>query len=161
MDFISIFNGFPPEVATILIAMLPLVELRGSIPVALAVYRLNPFWAYFLSVAGNIIPIVFLIWLLGPLSGYLMAKSKLADKFFSWLFARTRHKFSGKYEYWGELALMIFVAIPLPATGAWTGAVAAFIFGLPKKKSLVLIALGAMIAGVIVTLATLGMTKIF
>jgi uncharacterized membrane protein len=90
-----------------------------------------------------------------------MQRFKLANIFFSWLFSRTRHKFFGKYEVWGDLALVIFVAIPLPMTGAWTGAVAAFLFGIDKKKSLFLVTLGAMMAGVIVTLATLGATAVF
>ena len=84
-----------------------------------------------------------------------------AHYFFNWFCPRPRHKFTGKYQRWGELALVIFVAIPLPMTGAWTGSVAAFIFGIPKKRSLTLISLGIMIAGVIVTLATLGIISVF
>ena len=161
MNLVEVFKIFPSEIATLLIAMLPIAELRGSIPIALTVYGLNIPTAYIVSVVGNMIPVVFLLWLLGPISGYLMEKSKLANKFFTWLFDRTHHKFSGKYKVWGDLALIVFVAIPLPITGAWTGSVAAFLFGIPKKKSLALITLGAMIAGVVVTLATLGVISIF
>ena len=161
MDFVNFFSIFPPEVATFFVAMLPIAELRGSIPIALTIYDLSVPIAYLISVLGNIFPIIFVIWLLGPVSGYLTERFKWAEKFFSWLFERTRHKFSGKYEKWGNLALVVFVAIPLPITGAWTGSVAAFLFGIPKKTSLVLITLGAMISGVIVTLATLGVISIF
>ncbi len=161
MDLATIFNIFPPEIATLLIAMLPIAELRGSIPVALTVYHLPILSAYFFSVLGNVIPAVFLLWLLGPVSGYLMEKFKWANKFFRWLFNRTRHKFSGKYELWGDLALVLFVAIPLPMTGGWSGAIAAFIFGLPKFKSLLLVGLGVAIAGVIVTLTTVGVISLF
>lgn len=156
MDFSVIFRDFPPELATFLLSMLPVSELRGAIPVAIGVYNLDILSAYFFSVLGNIIPAIILLWLLGPLSGYLMENFRWAEKFFNWLFTRTRHKFSGKYARWGELALIIFVAIPLPATGVWTGSVAAFLFGIEKKKSLILITLGAMIAGIIVTLVTTG-----
>ena len=144
-----------------MIASLPISELRGSIPIALTVYDLSVPAAYIWSVIGNVIPAIFLLWLLGPASGYLMERFGWANQFFNWLFARTRHKFTGKYQRWGELALVIFVAIPLPMTGAWTGSVAAFIFGIPKKRSLTLISLGIMIAGVIVTLATLGIISVF
>ena len=161
MNLVEVFKIFPPEIATLLIAMLPIAELRGAIPIALTVYKLSISTSYIVAVIGNIIPVVFLLWLLGPVSGYLMEKSKLANKFFTWLFSRTHHKFSGKYKVWGDLALIVFVAIPLPITGAWTGSVAAFLFGIPKKKSLVLITMGAMIAGVVVTLATLGIVSIF
>ncbi|MDX9893159.1 MAG: small multi-drug export protein [Patescibacteria group bacterium] len=161
MIFIDYLNYLPPQIATMIMAMLPIVELRGSIPVALTVYHLDYLQSYLFSVVGNIIPVVFLLWLLGPMSGYLMQRYRFANRFFTWLFDRTRHKFVGKYERWGELALALFVAVPLPVTGAWTGAVAAFIFGIPKQKSLVFITLGAMLAGVIVTLTTLGITTIF
>jgi uncharacterized membrane protein len=161
MDLTAIFNIFPPEIATLLIAMLPIAELRGSIPIALTVYDLPIASAYFFSVLGNVIPAIFLLWLLGPVSGYLTERFKWANKFFNWLFARTRHKFTGKYERWGYLALTIFVAIPLPVTGVWTGTVAAFLFGIPKKTSFILITLGAMIAGIVVTSATLGLISIF
>jgi len=161
MDFAQWFSIFPPEIATFFISMLPIAELRGSIPIALTIYQLSIAKAYIISVIGNMIPVFFLLWLLGPVSGYLMQRFAWAQKFFTWLFERTRHRFIGKYEKWGELALMIFVAIPLPITGAWTGSVAAFLFGITKKKSLIFITLGAMIAGVIVTLTTLGIISIF
>lgn len=161
MNFTEWFSIFPSEIATLFIAMLPIAELRGSLPIALTVYHLPILKAYLISVIGNIIPVFFLLWLLGPISGYLRQQSKLAEKFFSWLFQRTRNRFTGNYEKWGELALMIFVAIPLPVTGAWTGTVAAFLFGIPKKRALVFITLGTMIAGVIVGMMTLGIISIF
>lgn len=159
--FVKFFAIFPPEVATFFIAMLPVAELRGSIPIALTIYDLEVLPAYVISVVGNIVPAIFIVYLLGPVSGYLMQRFAIFHKFFTWLFARTRHKFTGKYEKWGTLALTIFVAIPLPVTGAWTGSVAAFIFGIPKSKSLVYISFGAAVAGVIVSLMTLGIISVF
>jgi len=161
MDLTAIFRDFPPHLATLLIAMLPIGELRVSIPVAFGVYQLDIISAFVFSVIGNMIPVVFLVWFLGPFSGYLIARFKLAKRFFDWLFVRTRHKFAGKYAKWGELALVIFVAIPLPMTGGWTGAVAAFLFGIPKFRSVVLVGLGVVLAGVIVTLATTGVISLF
>ncbi|MFA6391757.1 MAG: small multi-drug export protein [Patescibacteria group bacterium] len=160
IDYAGLFNNISPEWATVLIAMLPIAELRASIPIALGVYDLPVLESYFLSVAGNIFPVIFILWLLEPFSRWLSAHSKFFKKFFDWLFLRTRKKFAAKYEKWGLLALAIFVAIPLPATGAWTGAIAAFLFGIPFKKSIVSITLGVMIAGVIVTLISLGAKSI-
>ena len=136
--------------------MLPVAELRGAIPVAIGIYHLPPVTAYFIAVVGNIIPVFFILKYIEPISKFLMSKSKLFDGFFSWLFARTRRKYNGRFEKWGALALVAFVAIPLPITGGWTGAMAAFVFGIPMKKALPLIALGVMIAGVIVTGLSLG-----
>lgn len=161
IDYGEIFRNFPPQLATMLIAMIPIAELRGAIPVALGVYNLSVFSAYFWSVFGNVIPIIFLLLWLEPVSRFLMKRSRILDKFFRWLFERTRRKFTKKYEKWGLLALTIFVAIPLPVTGGWTGSVAAFVFGIPFYKALPSIVLGILIAGLIVTLASLGVFSIF
>ena len=139
-----------------LIAMLPIAELRGAIPIALGVYDLSVPTSYFLSVVGNLIPVVFVLLWLEPVSVFLRKKSKAFEKFFNWLFERTRKKFTKKYEKWGYFALILFVAIPLPVTGAWTGSIAAFLFGIPFKKAFPLIIVGVLIAGIVVTLASLG-----
>ena len=156
MDISSLFNNFPPELATFIISMLPVSELRGAIPVAIGVYNLDPTEAYFLAVSGNIIPVIFILKYIDPVSKYLMSKSKFFNKFFTYLFEHTRKKHNGKFEKWGPLALITFVAIPLPITGGWSGALAAFVFGVPFKKALPLIFLGVLIAGVIVTGLSLG-----
>jgi uncharacterized membrane protein len=159
MDLSSLFNNFSPEIATFIISMLPISELRGAIPVAIGVYHLNPIEAYFLATIGNIIPVVFILKYIDPVSEYLMSKSKFFNKFFTYLFERTRKKHNGKFEKWGALALITFVAIPLPITGGWSGALAAFVFGIPFKRALPLISMGVMIAGVIVTGLSLGILK--
>jgi len=156
MDFSIYFSNLSPELATFIISMLPVSELRGAIPVAIGIYHLEPLQAYLIAVIGNIIPVYFILKYIDPISQFLMSKSKLFDKFFTWLFARTRRKYNGKFEKWGAIALITFVAIPLPVTGGWTGAMAAFVFGIPMKKALPLITLGVMIAGVIVTGLSLG-----
>jgi len=160
MDISSLFNNFPPELATFIISMLPISELRGAIPVAIGVYHLNPVEAYFLAVIGNIIPVIFILKYIDPISEYLMSKSKFFNIFFTHLFERTRKKHNGKFEKWGALALITFVAIPLPVTGGWSGALAAFVFGIPFKKALPLIFLGVMIAGMIMTGLSLGVWRI-
>jgi len=73
------------------------------------------------------IPIVFLLWFWKYLSENRASKNKLIKKFLDWIFKRTRKRFYKKYSLYGDLALIIFVAIPLPFTGAWTGSIAAFL----------------------------------
>lgn len=148
------------ELSTFLIAMIPIGELRASIPIALGIYHLSPLKAFFWSVLGNIIPGFFFLWFLTPLTNFLEKHFSLLNRFFNWLFERTRRKHSQKFEAWGALALISFVAIPLPMTGVWTGAVAAFVFGVPYKKGVLMISLGAMIAGIVVTLVSLGFLRI-
>jgi len=135
-------------VATVVLATLPILELRGALPVALLAPDPLPLWqAYPLAVFGNMLPIPLIIWLLEPATNVLR-RCRLGDRFVEWLFARTRRKGKNieKYETWG---LVMFVAIPLPVTGAWTGSVAGHVFGLKKGRTFFACFLGACIAGVI------------
>lgn len=156
----SIFVNMPPQLGTFLIAMTPVGELRAAIPFALTVYKMPIFESYVFSVAGNMFPVLFLLAGLNAVSEFLIRRSALARHFFSWLFTRTRNRFTGPYEKWGSLALILFVAVPLPVTGAWTGSAAAYLFGIPRKKAFLLILAGVMIAGVIVTLLTHGVARL-
>lgn len=143
-------------IKTIFLAMTPVGELRVALPVALTVFNI-PFWqAYALSVFGNMIPVFLIAFLLEPISVFLSRHSKFFDKFFKKLFHYTRKKHTKRFEVLEELALITFVAIPLPITGAWTGMLTAFVFGIKPRKSIPLIFLGVLIAGLIVGLITLG-----
>jgi uncharacterized membrane protein len=149
-----------PELTTFFVSMLPIVELRGALPAALVYFGL-PFWpAYALAVLGNILPAIFLILFLEKIAEYLGHHNYRFNRFFAWLFERTRRRHNHHFEIWGPLALMIFVAIPLPFTGAWSGAVAAFVFGVPPKRSAPSIIAGVAIAGLIVGALTLGIANL-
>lgn len=142
-------SGWPDGMIVAAISTLPIIELRGAIPVGIGFLRM-PWWeAYLVAVAGNMLPVPFILWLLGPLSRWGM-RFRSGRRFFEWLFARTRRKTAGveKYE---TLGLAIFVAIPLPMTGAWTGAMAAFVMGLTLRHALWSILLGVCVAGAIMT----------
>lgn len=144
-----------------LTALTPIGELRASIPLGLTVFH-QPIWIVFvISVIGNMIPPMLILWLFPKISQWLMAKSRLMNRFLTWLFERTRKKTKDKIERYGDLALIIFVAIPLPNTGAWTGALAAWLFGIPFKKAVPNIFYGVLIAGVVVTLITTGLKNLF
>lgn len=158
---LELFSNLPPQLAVFIIAMLPVTELRASIPFALGHFDLSYAESLIYSVLGAIVPSFFIIYGIGPVSRFLIKRSKLAEKFFDWLFERTRRKFRDKYANWGNLALMLFVAIPLPATGVWTGSLAAWLFGIKKRQALIFITLGAIISGIVVLLLSLGIFKIF
>lgn len=153
INYIQLFKSIPPEVATMIIAMLPIAELRVAIPAALGGYKLSVLSAFFWSVIGNSVPAIIILKYIGPVSDWLSEKSSIMKKFFEWLFSRTRYKFNEKYQKYGALALVLFVAIPLPVTGAWTGSLAAFLFGIPPRRAFWLILAGIVIAGIIVTIA--------
>ena len=149
-----------PEIKILLIAMSPFVELRGAIPVAIGYYHFSAFSAFWISVIGNILPVFFILGLLEAVYRFLTQHFYFFNRFFAWLFEKTRRNHQAKFARWKELALIILVAIPLPLSGAWTGSLCAFVFGIPWKKSLPLIFLGVLIAGMIVTLATLGILEL-
>jgi uncharacterized membrane protein len=144
-----------PELQVLLLTMAPISELRGAIPVGLITFHL-PFWEVFLiSFFGNLIPVIFLLLLLDPLANFLSKHFSIFKKFFNWLFQRTRKNVAPSIEKYGKKALVIFVGIPLPITGGWTGSIAAFLFGMPFKVAFPLISLGVLIAGGIVSILTL------
>ena len=153
--------GFiPDELIIVLLAALPIAELRLSIPVAIIEFNIEPVTALILSVIGNMIPVVPLLLFLEPVSNFLR-RWKMGDMFFTWLFERTHRKHSANFEKYGSIGLAVFVGIPLPATGAWTGCAAAFIFGFKFKNAFLAILAGVIMAGIIVTVLTITGAKIF
>ena len=151
---IGLFQFLPPQWTTFVISMLPIVELRGAIPYAVGVAGLSWPQAYAYAVVGNLVPIVPILLFLGPLS---RALSRLPGfgRFFAWVFERSRRR-SGLVEKYGPWGLALFVAIPLPVTGAWTGAAVAFLLGIRFHRSFPAITAGVLTAGVVVTLAVQG-----
>jgi len=144
-----------PSAAVVIIATLPILELRGSIPIAILWYKM-PWWqAYILSVIGNLIPIIPIILLIGPVSDFLMKRSKLWHRFFTWVFERSRKRGGDLVEKYEALGLAIFVAIPLPVTGAWTGSLLAFLMHVRARRAFPCILAGVLTAGGVVTLVTL------
>lgn len=143
-------RGISPEWTVIIISTLPIVELRGSIPVGIFMFHFSWLKSLLLSVAGNMIPIPIVLLFMDAVVA-AMRKVKAGVRFTDWLFARTRKKGKviEKYKAWG---LAIFVGIPLPGTGAWTGAFAANIFGIRFWKGLWYIFIGVLMAGAAVTL---------
>lgn len=150
-----ITDAIPGWLMTMIVAALPISEVRGAIPLAIGVYGFPPLQAYLLSVIGNLLPIIPLLLFLGPVSDFLRRFSA-GDWFFSWLFARTRSKYIKDHENFGLTALAVFVAIPLPMTGAWTGCAIAFLLGFRFWPAFAAIAAGVLIAGVVVTAAVMG-----
>lgn len=151
--------GAGSALATFIVSMLPIIELRGAIPVGVALGL--PVWkAALISVAGNIIPAPFIIAFIRVIMDWLRTKSNHMQKFVAWL----EKKGTGpkadrvrKFEFWG---LLLFVAVPLPGTGAWTGSLVAALLDIRMKRALPPILVGVVIAGLIVSLATAGVVTL-
>ena len=140
------------EIITVIVAALPVSELRGAIPLAVLGFKILLAKALLLSVLGNLIPIIPLLLFLQPVSERLR-RFRLWSKFFDYLFERTRRKASlvEKYEF---LGLVLFVAMPLPITGAWTGCIAASLFKIRFRYAFLAISIGVLIAAIIVSTIT-------
>ena len=154
IDYSHIFANIPPQLATFLIAMIPISELRAAIPIGIKVYHLSIWSAYFWSVLGNLVPMILILLILQPIADFLSRHFRIFHKFFEWLFEHTRKRGAKKFEKWGEFAVFILTATPIPLLGGWTGPLAAFVFNIKLKKSIPLVILGCMAAGIVVTLIT-------
>lgn len=151
-------KDIPKEYLVIIMGALPVSELRGAIPLALS-FGMPIQKAFWLSVLGNCMPVVPALFLLEPVSMRLR-RFKAWARFFDWLFERTRKKADTVQKY-EALGLAMFVAIPLPITGAWTGIVAASLFKIRFRYAFIAIVSGIFIAGLIVSaLCSLGMTSL-
>jgi len=152
---LGFLSNLPPQWTTFVVAMLPVSELRGAIPLAILKLGLSAPEAFLWSVLGNGLAGVLVVLFLEPVSKPLR-RLPVFDRFFAWLFERTRRKHTQSFEKYQDVALFVFVAIPLPLTGAWTGAVAAFVFGVEKRSAISMIVLGVIAAGLVVTLVSTG-----
>ena len=142
-------------ITTLLMAMVPVIELRGAIPYGVAVAGLEIWQAALIAVIGNLLPIPFLVVFTRDVFAWMRKKSERLDR----IVVRMEKKADKnkdvvlRYQFWG---LMILVAIPLPGTGACTGALVAALMDLQLKRAMPAIALGVVIAAIIVTWITYG-----
>ena len=139
----------PDWFVTVFISMLPLVELRGALPVAILIYKMHPATAFIISVIGNMIPIPFVMILLHRGEVWLR-RYKWWDRVIDKWFDRLRNRASNTIERFEVIGLCLYVAIPLPVTGAWTGAFIAYLFDLDRRRAFLAITAGVLIAGLIV-----------
>ncbi len=153
----AIFNWlnqfFTQEWAVFFTAWLPFIELRGAVPLGISL-GIDPFKVFWLSIAGNAVPVIPLLLLLNPIREFLINNSQLMSRFFDWLYKRTIRK-SDKVNKYGALGLILFTAIPFPTTGAWTASLAAVIFKIKFKFALPAILIGIILAGIVVTITSI------
>ena len=162
MDIIEIIEnmGAGETLATFVVSMLPVVELRGAIPVGAGLGL--PVWqAAAVSVVGNLLPVPFIIAFVRTVMDWLRQKSERMRQFVAWLESKATGKRADRVrqaEFWG---LMLFVAVPLPGTGAWTGALIAALLNIRMRNALPAIILGVLVAALLVSLATAGIVHIW
>ena len=153
-------NKLGAHFGVLICSMIPIIELRGAIP--LGAWLGMPWWqSYLLAVLGNMIPVPFILLFITKIIGWMSrCRVKFFNKIGTWLTnkaEKNRGKIE-KYSFWG---VCLFVAVPLPITGAWTGSLVAATIGMKFWKALLSCLLGVMIAGVIMTLASYGVVAAF
>ena len=156
-SFFSTLKGIPlicKFLLTMLVGMTPVIEIRGAIPLGVAM-GLNYWQAYICSFIGNIIPIFFIVKYIRPLFDFF-GRWKIFKKIIDFATNKATKKIqeNPKLQTAAAFALFIFVAIPIPTTGAWVGSLVANFLDLPLKKAFLPLALGVATAGLIVLIAT-------
>lgn len=146
--------NFLEELKVLLLAMVPIGEVRVAIPVGITIYKISFAATYFLAVAGNLISVLFILLCLEGFARWSSHRIYFFNRFFVWLFSKTRKNYSAAVQKYSHYFLPIFVAIPLPFTGGWTASLVAFVFGIPFKKAFPLIGIGVLVAGIITLIAT-------
>jgi uncharacterized membrane protein len=141
--------GFSKELVVLIISALPIFELRGAIPVAINLFHFPWYYALLLAIIGNLLPVPVILLFLDAISRWL-SRVGFFNRFLQWLFEHTKRR--GRIiERYEQIGLALFVAIPLPFTGAWTGSLLAVLFGLKFKNAILAIFVGILIAAIIVT----------
>lgn len=145
--------GLSPKILILLLGAMPVTELRAAIPIGILVLKQSVKAVFFFSVLGNILPIAPVYFLLDPMSKKF-SNTRCMRRFFEWVFKRARAH-AEIVERYETIGLMLFVAVPLPGTGAWTGAIIASLLRMRFIPAFLSVSLGVIIAAVIVTAFTL------
>jgi len=158
---IQFLNQFPRELATLILAMLPITELRLAIPIAIHTWLLRPLDALGYAIVGNLIPLIPLYfgldWLRSMSEKYAPWLTRVIDKSVN----RAERRVRDKYAKYGALALFLFTALPLPFTGLWTATLAAVALKIPFKYAILGIIPGIFAAGIIVTILSVSADVLF
>ena len=137
----------------LLMSTLPITELRLSIPIGITCYELNWLYVFLMAVLGNFLICVPILYFFSYFE-LILNKNKYTALILRKIFSRTRSKSKiiNKYKYYG---ILLFVSLPLPFTGAWTGSLASYLFGFDKKKTLIAVFLGLLLSAAIVTIISI------
>lgn len=151
--FINLFGGLSKEVIIFIISLMPILELRGGM-LAATLLKVEFVRGLAICIIGNILPIPFVLMFLEMILN-IFRKWHVTEKVVKWLEKKAQDKRGqiDKYGYWG---LFLFVGIPLPGTGAWTGSLVAIMLGLDKRKSFICILFGVLLASVIMSILSYG-----
>lgn len=157
---LGIFGGltsiaYGKEILVFIISLMPILELRGGL-IAAALLGLDPVPSYIISIIGNVLPVPFILLLITKILAWMKnSKVKFFNKIANWLDEKVE-KHKGQIEKFGYLGVVLFVGIPLPGTGAWTGSLIASVLNMDRKKTFLAVLVGLFMASVIMMLLSFG-----
>ncbi len=156
---IDFFSGFPPEIATFILAMLPFTE-KVSLAIGVAAFHLSGWEALIIVTVGNMVPIFLILGLAEKFHNWISQHAGFFGKAWVKTIAHVQEKFAKyqKFELWG---LFIFMSLPIPINGGISGALIAFILGMPAKKAWSYLLAGVIVSNLITLAVTVGLVKIF
>lgn len=147
--------AYGKEILVFIISLMPILELRGGL-IAASLLGMSPLPSYIISMIGNIIPVPFILLLINRILKWMKnSKIKVFNKFAGWLDGKVE-KHKGQIEKYGYLGVVLFVGIPLPGTGAWTGSLIAAVLEMDKKKTFLAVMIGLIMASIIMMLLSFG-----
>lgn len=147
--------AYGKEILVFIISLMPILELRGGL-IAAALIGLNPISSYIISIIGNVLPVPFILLLITKILDLMRnSKKSVFNKIAKWLDEKVE-KHKGQIEKFGYLGIVLFVGIPLPGTGAWTGSLIASVLEMDKKKTFLAVLLGIFLASIIMMLVSFG-----
>lgn len=143
------------EILVFIISLMPILELRGGL-LAAALLGLDPLPSYIISIIGNVLPVPFILLLITKVLAWMRnSKVKFFNKIAKWLDEKVE-KHKGQIEKFGYLGVVLFVGIPLPGTGAWTGSLIASVLNMDKKKTFLAVMVGLVMASIIMMILSFG-----
>ncbi len=157
---LGVFGGltsiaYGKEILVFIISLMPILELRGGL-IAAALLGLDPVPSYIISIIGNVLPVPFILLLITKILDWMKnSKIKFFNKIANWLNEKVE-KHKGQIEKFGYLGVVLFVGIPLPGTGAWTGSLIASVLNMDRKKTFLAVLVGLFMASVIMMLLSFG-----
>ena len=162
--FLNLFSGITnnelgKSITIFILSLLPIIELRGGL-IAAALLKVSFIKAFIICFIGNILPVPFILWFIRKILDWMRNK-KMFKKIVKWIDRKVESK-KNKIEKYGVLGITLFVGIPLPGTGAWTGSLIAAMLDMDKKKAFFATFIGVLLAGIIMSIFSYGiLDKIF
>lgn len=160
-SIINLFNGlinlkYGSELIVFIISLMPILELRGGL-IAASLLKVPALTGYIVSIIGNVLPIPFILLFIDKILSWMeKSKIKFFRKIAKWI-NKKADKHKGSIEKYGYIGLLLFVGIPLPGTGAWTGSLISQVLNMNRKKSFIYILMGVVMASIIMMFISYGL----